>query len=141
MIDKYLRKLCAQEVQIMIAKMEEDYNEFTKYGSGWGRLLEATRYLTRVEKYCVGKAKYRAARDHERKQYLGAILKQQLNPMTREEMEDSRADAMTYTQAITNKAQYAQQVQMARQQLMNQAYNAGRGYQDARNIYNQGAQK
>lgn len=140
MIDKYLRKLCAQEVQIMIAKMEEDYNEFTKYGSGWGRLLEATRYLTRVEKYCVGKAKYRAARDHERKQYLGAILKQQLNPMTREEMEDSRADAMTYTQAITNKAQYAQQLAQHRQ-MMNQAINAGRGYQDARNIYNQGAQK
>ena len=138
MIDKYLRKLCAQEVQIMIAKMEEDYGEFTKYGSGWGRLLEATRYLTRVEKYCVGKAKYRAARDHERKQYLGAILKQQLNPMTREELEDSRPE--TYTQAITNKAQYIQQMQMARQQ-MNQAYNAGRGYQDARNIYNQGAQK
>ena len=140
MIDKYLRKLCAQEVQIMIAKMEEDYNEFTKYGSGWGRLLEATRYLTRVEKYCVGKAKYRAARDHERKQYLGAILKQQLNPMTREELEDSRPDAMTYTQAITNKAQYAQQLAQHRQ-MMNQAINAGRGYQDARNIYNQGAQK
>ena len=135
MIDKYLRKLCAQEVQIMIAKMEEDYGEFTAYHSAWGRLLETTRYLTRVEKYCVKKAKYRAARDHERKQYLGAILKQQLNPMTREELEDSRADAMPYTQAITNKAQYTQQLQMARQQLMNHAYNAGRGYQDARNIY------
>ena len=134
MIDKYLRKLCAQEVQIMITKMEEDYGEFTAYHSAWGRLLETTRYLTRVEKYCVKKAKYRAARDHERKQYLGAILKQQLNPMTREELEDSRADAMTYTQAITNKSQYIQQMQMARQQ-MNQAYNAGRGYQDARNIY------
>lgn len=135
MIDKYLRKLCAQEVQIMIAKMEEDYGEFTLYRSGWGRLLEATRYLTRVEKYCVEKAKYRAARDHERKQYLGAILKQQLNPMTREEMEDTGM-----AQGITNKAQYIQQMQMARQQ-MNQAINAGRGYQDARNIYNQGAQK
>lgn len=134
MIDKYLRKLCAQEVQIMIAKMEEDYGEFTAYHSAWGRLLEATRYLTRVEKYCVEKAKHRAARDHERKQYLGAILKQQLSPMTREELEDSRPDAMTYTQVITNKSQYIQQMQMARQQ-MNQAYNAGRGYQDARNIY------
>jgi hypothetical protein len=130
MIDKYLRKLCAQEVQIMIAKMEEDYGEFTAYHSAWGRLLEATRYLTRVEKYCVEKAKHRAARDHERKQYLGAILKQQLNPMTREELEDSGM-----TQTITNKAQYAQQVQMARQHLMSQAYSAGRGYQDARNIY------
>lgn len=136
MIDKFLRKLCAQEVQIMIAKMEEDYNEFTKYGSGWGRLLEATCYLTRVEKYCVEKAKYRAARGYERNQYLGAILKQQLNPMTREEMEDTGI-----AQGITTKAQYIQQAQMVRQQLMNQAYNAGRGYQDARSIYNQGAQK
>lgn len=134
MIDKYLRRFCAQEVQIMIAKMEEDYGVFTAYHSTWGRLLEATRYLTRVEKYCVEKAKHRAARDHERNQYLGAILKQQLNPMTREELEDS---------GPTSKAEYMRMMQMARQQAnqANQAYNAGMGYQDARNIYQQGNYK
>ena len=128
MIDKLLRRFCAQEVRIMIAKMEEDYREFTKYQSAWGRLAESTRYLTRVEKYCVEKTKRRATRGYERQQYLAAILKQQLNPMTREELEDS---------GPVSTAAYRQ---MVNQQAMNQAYNAGLGFQSARNIYNQGNQ-
>lgn len=125
MIDKFLRRFCAQEVRIMIAKMEEDYSEFTKYRSVWGRLLEATTYLTRVEKYCVKKAKYRAASDYDRQQYLGAILKQQLNPMTMEEVEDT---------GLTSKSQYIQQMQMAQQRMMNQAQ-YGTALQGARNIF------
>lgn len=88
MIDKYLRKLCAQEIQILIAKMEDDYGAFSAYHSPWMRLLEAKRYMTKIERYCVNKAHARAANGHERQQYLAAILKNQLNPMTREEMED-----------------------------------------------------
>lgn len=88
MIDKYLRKLCAQEIQILIAKMEDDYGAFSAYHSPWMRLLETKRYMTKIERYCVNKAHARAASGHERQQYLAMILKNQLNPMTREEMED-----------------------------------------------------
>jgi hypothetical protein len=135
MIDKYLRRFCAQEIQIMIAKMEEDYGEFTSYQSAWGRLAEVTRHLTGVEKYCLRKAKRRAARNHDRQQYLGAILKQQLNPMTREELEDGMG--------ATSKAQYIQMMQMARQQAMNQAANslANQTNQSLTGLYQQGYQQ
>lgn len=114
MIDKFLRRFCAQEVQILIKKLEDDYGEFTGYHSTWARLLEAQTYLTKVEKFCVRKAKYRAAREYDRQQYLGAILKQQLNPMTREELEDS---------APISKAQMNLQ-QYMRAQMQNQMMNA-----------------
>lgn len=116
MIDKYLRRFCAQEVQILIAKMEEDYSEFTKYHSAWGRLLEAQTYLTKVEKFCVRKAKHRAASDHDRQQYLAAILKQQLAPMTREEMEDSAP--------MSKATQMNLQQQYMKAQMRNQMMNA-----------------
>lgn len=113
MIDKHLRRFCAQEIQIMIAKMEEDYGEFTKYHSAWGRLLEAQTYMTKLERFCVRKAKHRAARGYERQQYLAAILKQQLNPMTREELEDNAPMSASA------------QMQM-RSQIMNQMMNQAR---------------
>lgn len=117
MIDKFLRRFCAQEVQILIKKLEDDYGEFTGYHSTWARLLEAQTYLTKVEKFCVRKAKHRAAREYDRQQYLGAILKQQLNPVTREEMEDQRP--MSKAAQMNLQQQYALQAAHMRNQMMN----------------------
>jgi len=64
----------------------------------------------------VRKAKYRAASDHDRQQYLAAILKQQLAPMTREEMEDQRP--------ISKAAQMNLQQQYMNAQMRNQMMNA-----------------
>jgi hypothetical protein len=87
-MDKMLRKFCSQEVQILIAKIEEDYTVFTDYNNAWRRLLEVERCRTRVENYCVRKVKDRAEKNHERQQYLARILIQQLAPQTIQELED-----------------------------------------------------
>jgi hypothetical protein len=132
MIDKYLRKFCAQEIQILIAKMEDDYGAFSAYHSPWMRLLDAKRYMTKIERYCVNKAHARAASGHERQQYLAMILKNQLNPMTREEVEDnSMMDSARYSQMM------AQKMQMAQAQKMQNTANLAAQY----NAYQQGNYK
>lgn len=139
MIDKYLRKFCAQEIQILIAKMEDDYGAFSAYHSPWMRLLDAKRYMTKIERYCVNKAHARAASGHERQQYLAMILKNQLNPMTREEVEDnSMLDSARYAQmAQTYKSQIAQaQAQMQTQKMQSMANQAAQY-----NAYQQGNYK
>ena len=88
-MEKFLRRFCSQEVQILIAKMEEDYAAFIDYRSNWMRLAETTRHMTRVEVYCVEKAKKRASGSYERQQYLARILQQQIAPITPEQYEDS----------------------------------------------------
>jgi hypothetical protein len=136
MIDKYLRKFCAQEIQILIAKMEDDYGAFSAYHSPWMRLLDAKRYMTKIERYCVNKAHARAASGHERQQYLAMILKNQLNPMTREEVEDnSMMDSARYSQMQTYKSQIAQA--HAQAQKMQNTANLAAQY----NAYQQGNYK
>jgi hypothetical protein len=131
MIDKYLRKFCAQEIQILIAKMEDDYGAFSAYHSPWMRLLEAKRYMTKIERYCVNKAHARAASGHERQQYLAMILKNQLNPMTREEVEDnSMMDSARYSMMQAK-------MQMAQAQKMQNTANLAAQY----NAYQQGNYK
>lgn len=122
MIDKYLRRFCAQEIQILIKKLEDDYGAFTEYHSAWLRLLEAKRYMTGVEKYCVGKAYTRAAKGYDRQQYLAAILKQQLSPMTREELEDQRP--MDKAAQMNLQRQYASQIAQMQSHMQNQMMNA-----------------
>lgn len=125
MIDKYLRKFCAQEIQILIAKMEDDYGAFSAYHSPWMRLLDAKRYMTKIERYCVNKAHARAASGHERQQYLAMILKNQLNPMTREEVEDnSMMDSARYSQMMQAKMQMAQAQKMQNTANLAAQYNA-----------------
>lgn len=136
MIDKYLRKFCAQEIQILIAKMEDDYGAFSAYHSPWMRLLETKRYMTKIERYCVNKAHARAASGHERQQYLAMILKNQLNPMTREEVEDnSMMDSARYSQMMAQKMQMAQA--HAQAQKMQNTANLAAQY----NAYQQGNYK
>lgn len=119
MIDKYLRKFCAQEIQILIAKMEDDYGAFSAYRSPWMLLLEAKRYMTKIERYCVNKAHARAANGYGRQQYLAMILKNQLNPMTREEIEDN---------SMMDSARYSQ---MTQAQMMNRAAQQTNGLYNA----------
>ena len=87
-MDKMLRRFCSQEVQILIAKLEEDYSLFTDYSNAWRRLLEVSRCRTRIENYCVNKVKNRVEKNHDRQQYLARILKQQLVPQAIEDIED-----------------------------------------------------
>lgn len=129
MIDKYLRRFCAQEVQILIAKLEEDYGEFVGYHSTWMRLLEQQRYLTGLEKFCVNKAKRRASRGHERQQYLAAILRQQLNPVTVEQMEDSGLISKAYQQRQMAAYQQAMMKSNMANQMMNAAAQQPNPYQ------------
>ena len=131
MIDKYLRKFCAQEIQILIAKMEDDYGAFSAYHSPWMRLLEAKRYMTKIERYCVNKAHARAASGHERQQYLAMILKNQLKPMTRKEEKDN---------SMMHSARYSMmqaKMQMAQAQKMQNTANLAAQY----NAYQQGNYK
>lgn len=117
-MEKFLRRFCSQEIQILIAKMEEDYGEFTDYRNNWLRLAETTRHMTRVELYCVTKAKKRAAGTYERQQYLARILQQQIAPVTPEQYEDNAFTSISMQQH--NKyLQAAQQYQNQRNQIMN----------------------
>lgn len=129
MIDKFLRRFCAQEVQILIKKLEEDYSAFNGYENQvWRKLLEAKRCRTDLENYCVRKAERRADKSYDRQQYLAAILQQQLNPKTQEEFEDS----VPMSQAKM-KALYSQQ--MAQQQAYNQLRNQIAGAAQQMGVY------
>lgn len=97
-MDKILRRFCSQEVQIMIAKMEEDYSVFSDYDNAWRRLLELERCRTRIENYCVAKVKNRVEKGHARQQYLARILTQHLTPKTLSEFEDTSFTSLSASQ-------------------------------------------
>jgi len=119
-MDKMLRRFCSQEVQILIAKLEEDYTLFTDYNNAWRRLLEMERCRTRIENYCVYKAKNRVEKNHDRQQYLARILKQQLVPQTVEEIED---EVKISSQQINNmKQQLGMHVQAHRDAVQKSMY-------------------
>ena len=80
MIDKLLRRFCAQEVQILIHKIEDDYDVFSS-SHGWQQVLAASSTrATMLERLCIEFAQSRAVRGYKRKAFLTSILNLQLNP-------------------------------------------------------------
>lgn len=92
---KFLHRFCAQEVQILLKKIEEDFDTIASNGV-WYALLSNSKHMTRVEKFCVSHAHRKAKKNHERDKYLAAILSQQLNPKAYDMAVDGMVDTSRY---------------------------------------------
>jgi hypothetical protein len=91
MIEKLLLKRCSTEVQLMLTRMKERPEDFD-YGTGWRKLVEMasddTAAYTKVERMMI-RAHWKACRDvRSRRELLGNIMQQTINPTTREDIED-----------------------------------------------------
>lgn len=83
MIEKFLIRFCAPEVQTMITRLHERPDDFT-YGSRWRDLAEMRQGFTRVERKVldIEWAKYK--KNQERRDVLSLITNEVLNPTPKE---------------------------------------------------------
>lgn len=88
MLDKHLRRWCATEVQILIGKIEDGFDD-VRGNPVWLKLTADLQNMTWVERYCVRRTLVRAHRTHARKKFLAAIIKQQLDPQKKDDFEDA----------------------------------------------------
>jgi hypothetical protein len=91
LIEKFLVKRCSTEVQLMLTRMRERPEDFD-YGTGWRNLVEVADNggspYTSIERRMI--RKYWKACEHTRKrnELLGRIMKETIDPTTREQLED-----------------------------------------------------
>jgi hypothetical protein len=133
--EKLYRRFCAPEVRMLLAHMEEKFEDFVDDYQGrkmWVRLLEAKDY-SEIERKTIEMVFRRLRREHARQQLLGKIIAQKLNPEMAKNSDDFM-DANRYAAALAQQRQYANQY--AGQQNANQlAQYAGQQCQDPRVIY------
>ena len=114
MIEKYLLKFCATEVQLMITRLQERPQDF-KHGTVWrGIITTEHSAFTKIEAKVVA-AYWRKHKQSERRQeLLGGIMAQTINPTSKEEWEDGPMGSkrtgtlMGATTVIDPRAMYGQ---------------------------------
>ncbi len=83
MITRLLRRFCSPEVEMLLKHLEEhpeDFKKTTGYGQ-WERLAdEVYTHGTFIEQRVLTDVKKKVFKDYARKQMLGAIVKQTINP-------------------------------------------------------------
>ena len=137
MIEKFLIRFCAQEVRIMITRLNERPDDFT-YGSRWRDLVEARDGFTWVERKVLAKEWAKFKKNQKRRELLGLITKEVLDPSPPKDRWGFAAQtqgltAQAYQQQINAiQAQYAAAQNQYAQQARDQAMS---GYVDPRSLY------
>jgi hypothetical protein len=134
MIEKLLIKRCSTEVQLMVTRMKERPEDF-KYGASWRRLVEGAeepKYpYTWIERKVIRAQWKKTLKESSRKQLLGRIMNETINPTARESIEDGM-DAYKYQEQ-----QLRQQLQHRYAQVQAGALNTLAQYNDPRALYGQ----
>jgi len=91
LIEKFLIERCSTEVQLMLTRMRERPEDFD-YGTGWRTLVdkvdELTCPYTKIERKMIRKYWKECEYTRKRNELLGRIMKETINPTTREQLED-----------------------------------------------------
>lgn len=135
MIEKFLIRFCAQEVRIMVARLNERPDDFG-YGSRWRDLVEARDGFTWVERKVLAKEWAKSKKNKKRRELLGLITKEVLDPSPKDQDRWGFAaqtpgpiqQAYLTAQLNTMQAQYAAAQNQYAQQAM-------AGYVDPRSLY------
>jgi len=118
LIEKFMLKRCSTEVQLMLTRMRERPEDFS-YHTGWKKLVEIAETnsspYTNIERKMIRAYWKECQLQRDRKALLAQIMRQTINPTSRESVEDG-AIIMSAAQA----KMYAQQAH-----LYNQAQQAG----------------
>ena len=135
--EKLYRRFCAPEVRMLLAHMEEKFEDFEEdylAEKPWRRLMKSNTY-TKLERKTISMAFERLSRGHARQQLLGKIIAQKLNPEVEKtsDFTDASLLANQYRQAVMTHQQYASQY--AGQQNANQLAQYGQQYTDPRDMY------
>jgi len=133
MIEKFLIRFCAQEVRIMVARLNERPDDFG-YGSRWRDLVEARDGFTWVERKVLAKEWAKFKKNKKRRELLGHITQEVLDPTPKDQdrwgfaaqTQSPIQQAYLTAQLNTIQAQYA--ARQARDQTMP-------GYVDPRSLY------
>lgn len=131
--EKLYRRFCAPEVRMLLAHMEEKFEDFEEdylAEKPWRRLMKSNTY-TKLERKTISMAFERLSRGHARQQLLGKIIAQKLNPevvKNSDDFMDANRLAIQYRQAVMTHQQYERQY--------GSQQNAGQQYQqDPRVMY------
>lgn len=130
MIEKYLIRFCATEVQTMIARLHERPEDFD-FGSRWRDLIQARDGFNWAERMVLDKEWAKHKKNEKRRALLHMITKQVVDP---DPTRDWTRGLNTTSAVLYQNAQL--RAQMDAQQ--NSAQQAMNGYQDPRSIYYQG---
>jgi len=107
LIEKFMLKRCSTEVQLMLTRMRERPEDFG-YGTGWRKLVEIAETksspYTKIERKMIRAYWKECQLQRDRKALLAQIMRQTINPTSRESVEDgtiimSAAQAQLYNQA------------------------------------------
>jgi hypothetical protein len=107
LIEKFMLKRCSTEVQVMLTRMRERPEDFD-YGSGWRKLVEIAKDnsapYTKIERRMIRAYWKQCQLQQDRKALLAQIMKQTINPTSREDLEDgemmmSATQSRLYAQA------------------------------------------
>ena len=79
MIEKYLIRFCASEVQILITRLHERPEDFG-YGNKWRDLVQARDGFTWAERMVLDAEWSKFKKGEKRRKLLGLITKQVLDP-------------------------------------------------------------
>ena len=104
--EKLYRRFCAPEVRMLLAHMEEKFEDFVDDYNGrkmWVRLLEAKDY-SNIERKTIKMVYERLRREHARQELLGKIIAQKLNPEVAKNSDDFM-DANRYAAALAQHRQ------------------------------------
>jgi hypothetical protein len=131
MIEKFLIRFCAQEVRVMVARLNERPDDFG-YGSRWRDLVETKDGFTWVERKVLAKEWAKFKKNQKRRELLGHITKEVLDPTPKDRWgfaaQTQGLTAQAYQQQInTIQAQYAAAQKYAQQAMA--------GYVDPRSLY------
>ena len=92
---KLLRRLCADEVKLLLERMDNNFEEFQIDGSKWEPLLphgDGFRRLTAVEQHCIRSEYIAHYMKHKKAQTYQEILERAMSPAkTRWEYNEERA--------------------------------------------------
>ena len=112
--EKLYRRFCAPEVRMLLAHMEEKFEDFEEdylAEKPWRRLMKSNTY-TKLERKTISMAFERLSRGHARQQLLGKIIAQKLNPEVAKNADnftDAGLLAAQYRQAVMTHQQYERQ--------------------------------
>ena len=122
---KLLRRFCADEVKLLLERMDNNFEEFQISDSKWDPLLpngDGFGLFTRIEQYCI-RSEYKAHyMKYKKAQVYQEILERAMSPATnrwayREEKEGSVKQEAGPKKMLISRAQY----EMANKLLQQQA--------------------
>ena len=121
---KLLRRFCADEVKLMLERMDNNFEEFQISDSKWDPLLssgDAFGLFTRIEQYCI-KTEYRAHyKKHSKAKVYQEILERAMSPAKnrwayREEKEGLAEQGVRPSKVLTTAALTSQSQQILQQE-------------------------